>query len=199
MCRQIVRDGVSGNRLSVNAPFANIGFLETSGIDLQARWRFALADAGLANVPGSIAFNLSANKMLTFKSQSFFTSEIRENAGTLARGGLFDYRIATTLRYLLRDANVALHWRYLPSIRSATYVTDPLTLTQGAESYSMFNLSGGWDVNDTISFVGGIDNIFDRDPNRVGSSPTTNGAGSTVGGYYDVLGRRYYVSVKLMF
>lgn len=199
MCRQIVRDPVTGNRLSVNAPYANVGFLETSGIDLQARWRFALADAGLPDMPGSVVLHLSANKLLTFKSQSFFNSDVLENAGTFARGGLFDYRIATTLRYILGDANVALHWRFLPSIRSATYVTDPTTLILGAESYSLFNLSGGWDVNDTISLIGGVDNVFDRDPNRVGASPTTNAAGSTVGGYYDVLGRRYYLSVKLTF
>jgi outer membrane receptor protein involved in Fe transport len=199
MCRQILRDPVSGNRISVSAPYANLGSLETSGIDFQARWRFALADAGLENVPGSILFNLSANKLLTFKSQSFFNSAVLENAGTLARGGLFDYRIATTLRYILGNANMALHWRYLPPIDSANSVTDPLTLTQGSGSYSILNLSGGWNVNDTVSVIGGIDNLFDRDPNRVGASPTTNGAGSTVGGYYDVLGRRYYVSVKLTF
>ena len=44
-----------------------------------------------------------------------------------------------------------------------------------------------------------VDNLFDREPNRVGAGPTTNGAGSTFAGYYDVLGRRYYASARLSF
>jgi iron complex outermembrane recepter protein len=198
-CGQIVRDPVSGNRLFVNAPYANLGGLETSGIDVQASWRVSLADLGVARVPGTLALNVALNRLLEFKSQNFPTSEIRENRGTLARGGQFDYRAFTSLRYTLGEGNVMLNWRRLPAIRSGAFVTDADTPFIGAESYSIFNLAGSWRLNPVVSFTAGIDNLFDREPNRVGAGPTTNAAGTTATGYYDVLGRRYYASVKLTF
>ena len=63
-----------------------------------------------------------------------------------------------------------------------------------------------------FSVSGGVDNLFDKDPNRVGAgqiftipvengggTTVTNGSGSTSAGYYDVLGRRYFVNLKLRF
>ena len=92
-----------------------------------------------------------------------------------------------------------LNWRRLPGVRSGAFVTDPQTPFIGAESYSVFNLAGSWRLSSVISFTAGVDNLFDRQPNRVGAGPTTNAAGTTATGYYDVLGRRYYASVKLTF
>jgi iron complex outermembrane receptor protein len=79
------------------------------------------------------------------------------------------------------------------------YVTDPLTPFAGAASYNLFNLAGSWRVNEMIGITLGIDNLLDRDPNRVGAGPLDNGAGDTVSGYYDVLGRRYFGGIKLTF
>ncbi len=199
MCRRIVRNGVSGDRQSVNSVYANLGSLETSGVDLQANWTAALAELGLSRVPGSVSLDISLNKLLEFGSQTFPTSEVRENKGTLARFGLFDYRALTTLRYTLSDAHVALTWRRLPSVRNANYVTDPQTPFEGAESYNGFDLAGGWNVNRTLHLTLGIDNLLDRDPNRVGAGPANNGGGNTFPGFYDVLGRRYYACVRLRF
>jgi len=43
----------------------------------------------------------------------------------------------------------------------------------------------------------GVDNLLDREPPVVGAQPgITDGAGSTNPSVYDVLGRRYYLSVK---
>lgn len=36
-------------------------------------------------------------------------------------------------------------------------------------------------------------------PNRVGVVPGNNGAGTTLPGFYDVLGRRYYAGVRMSF
>ncbi|MBX5459931.1 MAG: TonB-dependent receptor [Steroidobacteraceae bacterium] len=199
MCRNIVRDEATGNRRYVDSRFENLGLLETSGIDVQASWRASLAELGLPRVPGSLALSVSLNRLLEFRSQDFPTAEVLENAGTFARGGQFDYRALTTLRYQSGTASIALNWRRLPAIRSQAYVTDPNTPNPGTESYSVYNLSAGWRVTPAISLTAGIDNLFDRDPNRVGISPTNNGAGSTAAGYYDVLGRRYYGSIRIDF
>jgi outer membrane receptor protein involved in Fe transport len=46
----------------------------------------------------------------------------------------------------------------------------------------------------------GVDNLLDKEPPVVGANPGVNNAkGSTSPGYYDVLGRRYYVGAKARF
>jgi outer membrane receptor protein involved in Fe transport len=91
-------------------------------------------------------------------------------------------------------------------------VTDPTTTVQGAKSYDIFNLTGNWNISEAWSVSGGIDNLFDRQPNRVGAGQVfnisaangggqtiTNGNGSTSAGYYDVLGRRYFLNIKVRY
>ena len=199
MCRRIVRSEVSGDRVNVSSIYANLGSLQTSGVDLQANWSVAPADLGFTNVPGSLSLDISFNRLLEFGSQSFPTSELRENAGTLAQRGLFSYRALTTLRYTVPVGTIALTWHRLPSVRNANYVTDPLTPFAGAQSYSLFDLAGTVNVNRIVRLTLGIDNLLDRDPNRVGAGPGNNGAGTTLPGYYDVLGRRYYLGARLTF
>jgi outer membrane receptor protein involved in Fe transport len=199
MCRAIVRDGVSGDRFYVNSLFANLGQLETAGVDVQAGWTIAPSDIGFENVPGSLSFDVAYNKLLTFKSQSFPTSPVRENEGTLERGGLYGYRALTTLRYAAPVGGIALKWHRLPSIRSINTVTDPNTQNIGAASYNLFDLSANWAVTPNVRASFGIDNLFDRAPNRVEAGPGNNGAGNTYPGYYDVLGRRYYAGLRLEF
>jgi outer membrane receptor protein involved in Fe transport len=198
MCRHIVRNEETGERLYVDSTYMNLGLLDTSGIDLRTSWTVRPADLG-SDLPGSLSLSLSFNKLLKFGSQSFPTSPMLENKGTLARDGLYSYRAFTTLRYTVADGSVALSWRRLPSIRSAMYVTDPATPFAGAESYNLFDLAGTWRLSDQVGVTLGIDNLLDRDPNRVGVGPLDNGAGDTLPGYYDVLGRRYYGGIKLNF
>lgn len=216
VCRNILRDETSGAALSVNSTYANTGAIETSGIDVALNWRANLADIGMPTLPGSLGLNVSYTKLFNFEAQEFVGGNSLENAGTLARGGLFDWRTVTTLRYANASWDLALNWRHLPAILSANYVTDPTTTVQGAGAYDVFALTGNWNVTRNLSLSAGIDNLFDTQPERVGAGQAftvpventgtgatatgvTNGAGSTSAGYYDVLGRRYFLNLKLRF
>jgi outer membrane receptor protein involved in Fe transport len=76
----------------------------------------------------------------------------------------------------------------------------------------MFGLTANWNASSHLGLTVGIDNLFDRQPNRVGAGQVTtitaangggttvlDGAASTSSGYYDVLGRRYFLNVKLRY
>ena len=90
------------------------------------------------------------------------------------------------------------------------------------DSYNIFDLSANWTINDNFTVRAGITNLFDEEPPTVGNttgrpSPTPlsvcNGApgcanptgyslpsvGGYNGGYYDTLGRRWFVGVKATF
>ncbi len=199
MCRRIVRNDVTGDRQYVSSPFANLGRLHTSGVDVQTSWTVMPAELGFTRLPGRLSLNVGYNKLLDFRSQSFPTSPERENAGTLARNGLFSYRALTSLRYSLPLVDVALKWHRLPSVRDVSYVTDPLTEFAGAKSYSSYDLVGNWSLGRTTRVTLGIENLLNRAPNRVGEGPNNNGAGNTFPAFYDVLGRRYYAGVRWSF
>lgn len=211
VCANIVRDDISGAAQLVNAQFQNLGAIETSGVDVNLNWRAGLADLGFS-APGALSLNVSFSQLFEFKAQEFPTAPALENAGTLARGGMFDWRMVTTLRYMHSNWDLGLNWRYLPAVDSAQKVTDPNTSIQGANAYDIFNLTGNINVTETLAISGGIDNLLDAQPERVGAgqvqniaavngggTTTLNGVGSTSAGYYDVLGRRYFVNVKFRF
>ncbi|MEJ0036025.1 MAG: TonB-dependent receptor [Gammaproteobacteria bacterium] len=213
LCRNIQRDANSGVPTQVLSQYQNLGVIKTNGVDVNVNWRAALEDLGLASVPGRVSANIAFTKLFSFKAQEFPTAPLLENAGTLARGGLFDWRTVTTLRYSMPTWNAGLEWRHLPSAKNSIYVTDPTTTVQGAGAYEMFGLTGEWSVTDNIAISGGIDNLFDREPEKIGAGQVTNiaatsGGGTTIAdgvasnplpGYYDVLGRRYFLQVKMTF
>ncbi len=63
-------------------------------------------DIGLASLPGRLSANIAFTRLFSFKAQEFPTAPLLENAGTLARQGLFDWRSITTLRYMMPTWNV---------------------------------------------------------------------------------------------
>lgn len=215
ICRNIGRDAVSGAVTEIRSQYQNLGTIETSGIDANLNWRAQLADMGLASLPGALNLNISYNKLFEYKAQDYPTQAPLENKGTLgsgARPALYDWRLISTLRYAVGTWDVGLNWRFLPGIKSFNYVADPTTTVRGAGGYSLFGLTGNWNVSNQLSLTAGVDNLFDRDPARVGAgqvqtitaangggTTVLNGSGSTNAQYYDVLGRRYFLNVKLRF
>jgi len=215
VCRNIVRDDVNGAASYVNSQYQNLGIIQTSGLDANLNWRATLADLGLDSLPGGVGVNVSFNKLFEYKAQDYPTQSPVENRGTLgsgARPALFDWRLVTTLRYVHTTWDAGLNWRHLPSIRSFNSVSDPATTVRGAGSYDVFGLTANWNVTSTFGISGGVDNLFDREPERVGAgqiqtitaangggTTVLNGSGSTNAQYYDVLGRRYFVNLKLRF
>jgi outer membrane receptor protein involved in Fe transport len=212
VCRNIVRDATSGAALTVNSTYANTGTVDTSGLDVTLNWRAQLADLGLGDLPGALSLNISYNKLFEFSAQEFVGGPVLEYKNTLGRGGQFDWRSVTNLRYSNGQWDVGLNWRHLPAILSANVVTDPTTTVRGAHPYDMFGLTANWNASSHLGLTVGIDNLFDRQPNRVGAGQVTtitaangggttvlDGAASTSSGYYDVLGRRYFLNVKLRY
>ena len=213
LCRNIQRDAQTGAVTQVLSQFQNLGLIKTNGLDVSLNWRAAMEDIGLASLPGHLSANIAYTKLFSFKAQEFPTAPLLENAGTLARQGLFDWRSITTLRYMMPTWNVGLEWRHLPSAKNQNFVTDPTTPVQGAGKYDLFGLTGEWNATDNLTFSGGVDNLFNREPEKIGIGQITNiaatsGGGTTIAdgvasnplpGYYDVLGRRYFLNVKLAF
>lgn len=199
MCARIVRDPTTGAKSRVYTPYTNIGVVETSGIDMTASWRAGLADLGLEALPGSVSLDVSLNYVLGFDAQDFPTQPTLDMKGTNNFGGIFDYRTVTTLRYYNGRFNTSLNWRYLPGLKHATYPSNPTTTTRGTSAYNVFNLAAGYEVNSSLSVMGGVDNLFSKQPPTYGATNISTGAGTTLPGFYDTLGRYFYLSARMKF
>jgi outer membrane receptor protein involved in Fe transport len=97
------------------------------------------------------------------------------------------------------------------------------TTETATDAYSVLDLSFNWNVSDTIAFRGGVTNLLDTEPEPVGNtagipigsnlSAICGGApgcvaplsvalpthGAFNGGYYDTVGRRYFVGLEVSF
>jgi len=135
-----------------------------------------------------------------YRDQQTVADPFVESTGTFRSGGQFDYRILNTLNYSRDDWSLGFRHRFLPSIENFAYATDPTTSIQGAGSYHMIDAFGRFVVSEKITVRGGIDNLFDLDPETNGYNPgVTSASSSTSPAYYDVIGRRYYVAFELNF
>ena len=75
-----------------------------------------------------------------------------------------------------------------------TSVTRPTSPAPGVPAYDLFDLLGGWKINDKVSIRAGITNLFNADPVMVAGTP-----GLTQPGTYDIIGRSYFLSVSAGF
>jgi iron complex outermembrane recepter protein len=191
-CSLISRDP-DGYRATVITPYYNLGGIETSGIDVQLNWSF---DA----LGGGLALSSVVNFLDYYRDQQSVKSPWIDRTGTMSGGGQFDYRMLNTVTYLGDNWSIGLRHNFYPEIESAAYATDKKTPIRGSGSYHNFAAFGGYTLSDKISLRGGIDNLFDQDPEIVGYNPGVNNAkGTTNAGFYDPIGRRYYVALEMNF
>ena len=166
-------------------------------MDLAANWT---KDIGRSSI--------YINGMVTFLDQFNIQDaagepvlDVRDTLSTSYYGAQYKYKLNTTFGYNLPGgkASLGLNMRYLPSARSESAARNPATTTTGAASYSVFSLFSRWAINSKLEFRGGIDNLFDKAPLVVEATPVDSNTDTTRAEYYDILGRRAYVGLKMSF
>jgi iron complex outermembrane recepter protein len=193
-CALINRSESTGAAGTVDARYLNTGLIKTSGIDMAVNWATDLRTGG------TFFMNHLLTYLNEFHTQATPTDPVLEFEDTLGNGGQFRYRLNSTFGYSFGgNANVGLRWRYLPEVKNGAYVTNPNTTNLPTDAYSVFDLFAGYSFGQRYQLRGGIDNLFDTDPAIVGATPTDSNSSSTLPGYYDTLGRRVYVGLKIQF
>jgi outer membrane receptor protein involved in Fe transport len=106
---------------------------------------------------------------------------------------------------------VGLNWRHFPKVNALNSVFGSNGLP--TDSYDVFDLNASWGLPHGLQLRGGIQNLLDTEPAVTGhtSSVYLNGQLQTLGsnmgsggpttnaGYYDALGRRFYIGLKARF
>jgi iron complex outermembrane recepter protein len=206
-CLRINRNPASGFAAPTTVSYINAAFAKVSGVDLTADWRTDLAG-------GAFGVSFMVTSLLEEKTQATAASNVYDwkgslgpDPGTSLNNGAYDYRTFTTVNYGRDQWNLALRWRHLPEAIDGNQVVAGATATlRGAEEdYDIFDLSGTWAFGgDRTNLRFGVDNVTDREPVWTGRrteqdlSPST-GSGTTEAGFYDILGRTFYVGVSTSF
>src|SRR5690606_40613283 len=110
----------------------------------------------------------------------------------------YDWRTFITASYSQGPWSATLRWRHLPSIASQAAGT-PGNTDRDTKPYDNFNLSGRYNLSETINLRFGIDNLLDEQPERAFANDLNSATGVTNTNFYDILGRRYYVGANVTF
>jgi iron complex outermembrane recepter protein len=206
--------GPDGEVLIVNTPNANISTLRASGVDVQLNFN-ASTDWGLFEGGSKFNVNWAGSYRIQNKFQANKDVAAIECAGYFGApcgqsvGGVADpkYKFTSRFTYNSGPLTASLRWRWLNSTTDARVsqalafkLPDPKgnipaeALKYGSASY--FDLAFGWEVNKTLSFNFGVNNLLDKGPPIVGAQQVQS---NTDPSNYDVLGRRFFVAASLQF
>jgi outer membrane receptor protein involved in Fe transport len=216
---------LSGSSVSVpglSLPLGNLGRFKTNGVDLTANYVRDFGDFGL-----NLSFLGNWTRSLRFRSRpagldrecvGYFSVNCGPNqpGGGGSNGQIqpkYAFQQRTTFSF--GPADLSVLWRYihkvryepgLPPIFSGT-ITGSGPLVGRTEnfntipSYHYIDLAARFEIDRSLDFIVGVQNLFDKEPPITGSSVGATGAnsGNTFPATYDTIGRRYNASVRVRF
>lgn len=178
---------------------ANVGRLQTAGIDFQVDYTFPLAG-------GDVSITYFATWLDKYRNTPVSAIPERTNIleGTF---GLPEYRHNMRVSYATGPALFSVRWRHEGGTQDSridntfsgnTRVgTDPDTLPKPyIRSYNYFDLALSFDVNKTLVFNAGVNNLFDVQPPILGAAAEQ---ANTLPSFFDPLGRDFFVGFNLKF
>lgn len=188
-CTFLTRNPASGELIDIHAIQRNLGFIKTSGVDLQLDWSRSLG-------PGTLGANLLVAWLDSFERNA------GANAPTANLAGTVQFPIGNTLPEWKSLLNISYLWQGVSVSARARYIAamdDKLVADFRVPSQTYLDLFARYDFGpgmlDGLRLGLGIENLTNRDPPIFPSY----GAANTDPQQYDVLGRRYFVSMSFRF
>ncbi|MBL8551952.1 MAG: TonB-dependent receptor [Hyphomonadaceae bacterium] len=186
----------SGNVVGLNT---NIGYLLTSGYDVNASYSLDIGEMGGLNF-GFVGTWL--DKLKTNNGPGLGEYDCKGDFGGSACGvpspeWRHRFRVSWETPW---DLELSGTWRYYGEVTNAGGDGKPITgridSVWDAENY--YDLAGNWAVKDNITFRAGVNNILDNDP-QLSNLVGTTGNGNTFPQTYDALGRWVFAGITLDF
>jgi iron complex outermembrane receptor protein len=213
-CQAIQRSPQFGGQLLTGTPAANQATIDTSGVDLQFDWGVQLSDLK-RDIPGRFSLSVVSSFLGNYDTVSAPGQATQHWYGTAGptltgtNGGAYKYKVNTSFGYAVGPAIINLNWRHLPQINAASAVAPGNTVLPTA-AYNIFDVATTWSLPHRIQLRAGIQNLLDSQPPITGATSAvyvnglqqtvaSSGQGSTNPSFYDPLGRRFYMGLKVRF
>ncbi len=164
-----------------SARYINQGGITSEGTDVQVDWGI-----------GAFNLNVQASFLSKYARAPFPGADFIDYTGTTDNSS-FDTRLFTTVAYVKKSLTVGTRWQHLPSL-DLPPGSSPTSF--GVHAHDQFDVFGSWQFGQKWAFRGGIDNLFNADPEWVGASTTNNAIGAT-NSNYDQIGRRIFFGITM--
>ena len=216
-CSQVHRDNLGEldpNTGYIQDTTLNTGKLETSGVDLNASYRFSLDKVGLKDM-GRVTLTAVGTYLDSYKTTVLPGFPTYDCAGYYGNtcgtpNPKWRHKIRATWDTPWFGTSLSAQWRYFDSVTLDGATSNPLinggnvTYVPSEASigaYNYIDLSASFKVKDGYTLRVGVNNVFDKDPPIVGSDycPTGQCNGNTFPQVYDGLGRYLFASISAAF
>ncbi|HEX3397125.1 MAG TPA: TonB-dependent receptor [Steroidobacteraceae bacterium] len=225
-CNDIHRDGNNSLWLSpqgfVVDALANVGKLETRGIDLDLSYGFDVGAAGKIRssligtyVDEYIVTPIASNPSTAFNCAGLYGDICSSGAATANPVFRWRHVLRTTWSTPWQGLDITATWRYFSAMKldslspQANLSAFPATIANGGisssdaaiKAYNYLDLSASVKLADKMTFRVGVNNVFDKDPPIIGGSnlPSIAGNGNTFPQVYDALGRFIFGQLTVQF
>ncbi|MCG2585904.1 TonB-dependent receptor domain-containing protein [Massilia sp. TS11] len=208
-CSKIHRDALGTLWLLpqgyIEATNVNIGSLRTTGIDVSANYAFKVADYG--------SFGIAMNGTYLDK----FEVEELPGEGSYDCAGLYNGsgkcgQPRPVWRHKLRvnwnspwNVDFAATWRHFDSVKLEKDSNQALlkgsfnAVDNNMSARDYLDLAATWNITKKIALLGGINNLFDKDPPITSLYGTGSGNGNTFPSLYDAQGRKFFLNLTAKF
>lgn len=194
-CSLITRNALNGQISQAVQPLLNLGGYRTAGVDAQLDWRAPLDALGLASAKGNLITNLTVSYLDKFEIQQQQGSPFQDFTGTIAGTDTYaNWKYSGSLGYEWQGLQVGVRWRHVSAFKDSSVVTNPASTILGPSSVDYFDLYGRIGIGDHLEVRAGVTNLGDVDPEQVGAL-----RGFTNPAVYDIIGRAYYLGLKVGF
>lgn len=208
-CQNIQRDAFGtlngSGSLGVISQTSNLGTYDVSGVDLGVNYRLALNSLGFSAAAGRVDLGLQVSYMQKYDVKTLPTLD------TLNCGGYYStdcgnpypkVKFSQRATWSVGDFSFGYNWRHIGKTTESpqgdnAFVPDFRTI----KAYDYVDLSASWKFSKNLKLALAVNNAFDKQPPMVGNTIGGTGpnSGNTFPQTYDVLGRRYNVTVQANF
>jgi iron complex outermembrane receptor protein len=204
-CQLFVRDPSTFRPDEVATTNLNLGGLEHEGIDLQVDWGFPLSAMGASESAGGLNFRLIWTHLLHKATQETVADLFYDYDGTISQtvgSANPTNKAVLTTTWKGGDFSVRYNLRYIDSMdvvnNNAQYTTPTIGVAPSVSSYVYHDLAAQWERG-KYSATLGVNNIADKDPPVYTTDAQAGIQSNTDPSTYDVLGRRFFLSLGMKF
>ena len=225
-CDKIHRDVNNSLWLSpqgfVTDSLANVGKLETRGVDLDLSYGFDIGAAGRirTSLIGTYVDEYFITPIASDSSTKFNCAGLYGDicsSGAATANPIFRWRhtLRTTWSTPWQGLDITASWRYFSAMKldalspQSNLSGAPATVANGGisssdaaiKAYNYLDLSAAVKIMDKMTFRLGVNNVFDKDPPIIGGAdlPGVAGNGNTFPQVYDSLGRFIFGQLTVQF
>ncbi len=201
-CQQISRPIFAPETTSfdldpVTQPILNLGGIKTSGIDIAATFDVEVDALGWGGRGGSIRFTSLSNILNEHEIQAFADEAFIDFAGVLDTTVAYpEFKMFNTLEVRTGPVTISALWRHISDMDDISAAGGISSDIAGADSFDYFDLIGRVDIGDRFEIYGGVNNIADEEPPQIGGEPEGTTWSGTNQGFYDGIGRSYYIGLR---